>query len=79
MMNIEEFTKNLEAEFEDIEPGTITPTTNYRDIKGWSSMYALIIIAFVDTHFDVALNADDLKSTQTIQDLYQVILTKKKA
>ena len=79
MMDLEEFTKNLEAEFEDIEPGTITPVTNYRDIKGWSSMYALIIIAFVDTHFDIALNADDLKSSQTIQDLYKIILDRKKS
>jgi acyl carrier protein len=79
MMNIEEFTKNIEAEFEDIEPGTITPTTNYRDIKGWSSMYALIIIAFVDTHFDVSLSADDLKTSQTIQDLYKIVLEKTQA
>ncbi|MHB8258776.1 MAG: acyl carrier protein [Bacteroidia bacterium] len=79
MISIEEFTKNLAAEFEDIEPGTIKPDTNYRDIKGWSSMYALIIIAFVDTHFDVALNADDLRSSQTIKDLYQIILAKKQS
>ena len=79
MKNIEEFTQNLVAEFEDIELGTITPTTNYRDIKGWSSMYALIIIAFVDTHFDVALSADDLKTSQTIQDLYQIVLAKKQS
>jgi acyl carrier protein len=78
-MNIQEFTKNLEAEFDEIEPGTILPTTNYRDIKGWSSMYALIIIAFVDTHFDVALNAEDLKNAQTIEDLYNIIITKKPA
>jgi acyl carrier protein len=77
MMNIEEFTKNLEAEFEDVTPGTITPTTNYRDIKNWSSMYALIVIAFVDSHFDVQLNAADLKATQTIEDLYKAVLKKK--
>ncbi len=79
MMNIEEFTKNIEAEFEDITPGTITATTNYRDIPGWSSMYALIIIAFVDTHFDVSLSADDLKTSQTIQDLYKIVLEKTQA
>lgn len=77
MISIEEFTKNLEAEFEEIAPGTVTPDTNYRDIKGWSSMYALIIIAFVDTNFDVSLNANDLKSSQTIRDLYNIVLAKK--
>jgi len=79
MMDIEQFTRELEAEFEDIEPGSISPQTNYRDIKGWSSMYALIVIAFVDTNFDVALNGDDLKSSQTIEDLYKIIVAKKQA
>ncbi len=76
-MTLQEFTTNLAAEFEDIEPGTITPSTNYRQIKNWSSMYALIVIAFVDTHFDVQLNAEDLKSSETIEDLYNIVLKKK--
>jgi acyl carrier protein len=75
-MNIEEFTKNLEAEFEEVQPGTITPATNYRSIKGWSSMHALIIIAFVDANFDIVLNGADLKSAETINDLYNVIQEK---
>lgn len=73
MMTIQEFTKNLEAEFEEVEPGTLTPETTYRSIKGWSSMHALIIIAFVDANFDVLLNGADLKSAETIKDLYLVI------
>ena len=48
MTTIEEFTKGLEVEFEDVEPGTLSPDMNYKNIKGWSSMHALIIIAFVD-------------------------------
>ncbi|MGZ3865164.1 MAG: acyl carrier protein [Bacteroidia bacterium] len=79
MTNIEEFTKKLESEFEEIAPGTIHPDTSYRDIKGWSSMYALIIIAFVDANYDVALTANDLRSSQTIRDLYNVIIAKKQA
>lgn len=78
-MTIEEFTTQLEAEFEEIEPGSVKPDTGYRDIKGWSSMYALIIIAFVDTNFDVALTASDLKSSQTIRDLYNIVAAKKKS
>ncbi|GAB4205876.1 MAG: hypothetical protein Fur0023_15170 [Bacteroidia bacterium] len=76
MMNIEEFTQLLEKEFEDIPPGTLTPQTNYRDIPNWSSMHALIIIAFADANFGVELTANDLKNTQTIGDLYAVIQSK---
>lgn len=76
-MNLEEFTRALEAEFEDVEPGTVNPETNYRDIKNWSSMYALIIIAFIDANFDVTLNAAELKNTSTVKDLYLLVMSKK--
>lgn len=75
-MTVEEFTMNLEGEFDELEPNSLTPDTNYRNIKNWSSMYALIIIAFVDANFDVMLNAADLKNTETIRDLYQIVQSK---
>lgn len=75
-MTLEEFTVNLEKEFEDIEPGTFTPDTNYRDIKNWSSIYALIVVAFVDLNFNVILNAQDLKNTDTIRQLYELVKSK---
>ncbi len=78
MISVEEFTKNIVAEFEDVDPNSVFPSTNYRDIKNWSSMYALIIIAFIDANFDVQLNANDLKNTQTIKDLYDIVFEKNK-
>lgn len=75
-MTIETFTRNLELEFEEITPGTLTPSTHYREIEGWSSMHALIVIAFVDTHYDLILNAAELKKTQTIEDLYTLVQSK---
>lgn len=78
MINIEEFTKGLETEFEDVEPGTLTPDTNFRNIKGWSSMHALIIIAYVDANYNALLNGADLKSAQTIRDLHTITLEKLK-
>jgi acyl carrier protein len=79
MITLEEFTTEIEKEFEDVEPGTITPDTNYREIKSWSSMYALIVIAFVDANFEVELNADDLRNSQTIRDIYNIVSEKKQS
>lgn len=76
-MSIEEFTKELEKEFEDVEPGTLTPDTHYKNIKGWSSMHALIIIAFVDANCNIILNGADLKSAVSIRDLYSIVKEKK--
>lgn len=78
-MSVEEFTTLLEKEFEDIPSGTLTPDTNYRDIPNWSSMHALVIIAFVDANFGVELTASDLRNTQTIRDLYTIIQNKLKS
>jgi acyl carrier protein len=78
-MNVEEFTKKLEAEFDDLEPGSIQPDTDYRTIKGWSSMHALIIIAFIDINYDITLNGAELKNTTTIRDLYNYVQQKKSA
>ncbi len=75
-MTLEEFTINLEKEFEDLEPGTLTPDTNYRDIKNWSSIYALIVVAFIDLNFDIILNANDLKGANTVKELYELVKSK---
>ncbi|CAG5079149.1 hypothetical protein [Parvicella tangerina] len=79
MITIEAFIEKLEEEFEDIEKGTLHPDFDYRKIENWGSMHALIIIALVDTEFDISLSGSDLQNTQTINDLYKVIETKMKA
>ena len=75
-MSINDFIVAIEQEFEDLESGTLNSQTNYRDIEGWSSMHALIIIALVDSEYDVLLSGDDLKNTSTIQDLFEIVTSK---
>lgn len=76
MISPEEFMNQLIAEFEDVDSSNISPETNYREINNWSSMHALIIIAFIDANFDVQINANDLKGSNTIKDLYDIVITR---
>jgi len=48
----------------------ITPDTNFRDLPNWSSMNALIILAMFETEFDITITGDNLRSSNTIKDLY---------
>lgn len=73
MITLEEFTRGLEAELEDLKPGTLQPDTNYREMDSWNSMYALLVIAYVDANFDVMLNAEDLRSTSNVRQLYNLV------
>ncbi len=77
-MEINEFIKNLEAEIEELPPGTLKPDTDYRKVAEWSSMHALIVIAFVDMNFNVTLNGADLRKAITVSDLYNIVQEKLK-
>jgi acyl carrier protein len=76
MINLDEFTRLLEQEFDDMEPNSLMPETSYRDMPDFSSMHALIIIAFIDNQFDVLLTGQELKNTITVKDLYDLVVTK---
>lgn len=72
-MEINEFIKKLEVEFDELEQGTLQPNTNFRDLEEWSSMHALIIIALIDTDYDVTITGEDLSEIQTVKELFNVV------
>jgi len=76
-MNIESFIEKLAAEFEEVEPDTLKPDTNFRDLDDWSSMYALIVIALIDTEYDVRIKGEDLSKIETVQELYDLVENRK--
>lgn len=76
MKTIEELIDLFYVEFDDVEPGSLKPNTDFRSVENWGSMHALIIIALVDTEFDVTLTGTDLRSVNTIQELYNLIKMK---
>lgn len=73
MIAVEEFAGLVEEEFELKTKGTLLPDTDYRDLEEWSSMYALLLIALVDRDFEVTITGDDLRSSNTIRDIYTLI------
>lgn len=75
-MEINEFVALIESEFEEVQPGTLTAETSIKDIEGWSSMHALILIALVDNHFDVLLTGAEMKDLTTIEELFNLVQSK---
>lgn len=75
-MNIEDFIEKLENEFDELEKGTLKSDTNFSDIEEWSSMHALIIIALIDTDYNVTINGEDLQKCKTVNDLFKIVRTR---
>ncbi len=75
-MKIEDFISAIEEEFDDIEAGVLKPESEFRESFEWNSINALIFIALVDTEYDVTITADDIASAVTLQDLFNIIISK---
>jgi acyl carrier protein len=75
-MTAEELILHIEEEFEDLEPGKLKPDNNFRDIFDWNSINVLIFIAMIKTRYDVSLNAEELRNSNTIRDIVQILQKK---
>lgn len=72
-MDVNEFIKKIEAEFEDLEPGKLKPESNFRDMFEWNSVNALILIALVNAEYNVVITGDDLRKSKTVNDIFKII------
>jgi acyl carrier protein len=75
-MLIEDFIKNIENEFEELEPGKLNADTVFRNAFDWNSINALILIAMVKTEYGASINAEDIQKSKTIQDLFDTVKSK---
>jgi acyl carrier protein len=72
-MDIHEFIENFAAQFDDTDAALFTAETNFKQLDEWSSLTALSIIAMVDDEYDVIIKGNDILSSDTIQDLFNIV------
>jgi|SaaInlStandDraft_5_1057022.scaffolds.fasta_scaffold22216_2 acyl carrier protein len=73
-MEIEVFLGKIKAEFnEDYDMGDLGLDDNIKNMDWWSSMHALVIIALIDTEYDVMLEPSQMKSANTVRELFTVV------
>ena len=71
-MEIKEFIENFADIFDDTDTSTFTPQTKFRELDEWTSMLALSTMAMVSDEYDVELTAEEMRSANTIEDLFNV-------
>lgn len=75
-MEMNNFIENFAAQFDETDASVFTAETNYRELEEWSSLIALSILAMVDEEYDVQLKGEEMRGTNTIQELYDLIASK---
>ena len=76
-MNQEEFVQSFAAQFDETETSEITFQTDFKSLEEWSSLLALSIIAMCDEEYDVKIKGEDIRTAVTIEDLYNVVKSRK--
>lgn len=77
-MNINEFIGHFAEQFEETDSSVFKAETKYKDLDEWSSLMALCVIAMVDEEYDVTIKGNDINGTETIEDLFNIVKSRKK-
>ncbi|WP_455665228.1 acyl carrier protein [Phocaeicola sp.] len=72
-MDLNQFVENFADQFDETDVNDIKAETIFKDLKEWSSLMALSIIAMVDEEYDVKVKGDDIRNAHTVNDLYEIV------
>lgn len=76
-MNLEKFVENFASQFDETDLNEITAQTEFKSLEEWSSLLALSVIAMVDEEYDVQIKGDDIRSANTVEDLFNIVSNRK--
>lgn len=75
-MELETFIKNFAEVFENTDASQIAPATEFKKLEEWSSLTALSVIAMVDDEYEVRIKGDDIRNSDTVEDLFNLVKAK---
>lgn len=75
-MNIKEFIEYFADELDETPIEELTPETDFKALEEWSSLVALSIIAMIEDNYEKEVTGEDLRSSTTIQDLFELVQNK---
>ncbi len=75
-MHPDEFIRNFADAVEDIEPGSLSLDTNFRELENWSSIAALMTLAMIYSEYSVQITGNELETCKTLGDLFTTINSK---
>jgi acyl carrier protein len=69
-MTLNEFVEAFANEFDETPVENFSSSTIFKDLEEWSSLTALSIIAMVDEKMEKRITGADIRSCNTIEDLF---------
>ena len=76
-MEINDFINNFVDQFDETDASELNSDTEFKALDEWSSLSSLSIIAMIDEEYDVTINGNDIRKSDTIEDLFNIVKSKK--
>mgnify|MGYP005876614327 CR=1 FL=1 len=76
-MELKKFISQFVEQFDNLDVSTINGETYFKEMDVWTSMAALMIIGMIDDEYGVEISAKDIRSAETIADLFELVKTRK--
>lgn len=75
-MELKDFIEKFAEQFDDVDVTTLSAETKFREIEGYTSLVALLIITMIDEEYNVTVTGDDMKKQVTIGDLFNLVASR---
>jgi acyl carrier protein len=75
-MKLEDFIQKFAEQFDETPVEQFSSATAFKDLEEWNSLTALSIIAMVDEELEKRITGADIRSSDTIGDLFNTINAK---
>ena len=76
-MEMKDFIVNFANQFDDTEMDVFTSETRFRELEEWSSLNALAILNMIGKKHGIILKPEDMKLANTVQELFDLVQSKK--
>ena len=75
-MELENFVKQFASQFDETDPAEIKSDTFYQELDEWSSLTTMAIIALVKTSYNKTVTGKEIRSCETVEELYKLVASK---
>ena len=72
-MELKDFIEKIAEQFEITDTSELVADTEFKALDGWSSLMALNIIAMIDDECGVTVKGKDIRESETIEDLFNLV------
>lgn len=75
-MELQDFIQHFAEQFDETEVMAFKADTEFKLLDEWSSLSALSIIAMIDDEYNVTVKGEDIRTSVTIEDLFNIVRSK---